>query len=106
MLVACVNGDIFLPKMGQEYWELGERKKCQLASESSPSSGKNADLLLCGEKATLAWQQTWLREDIRKSIYDLAHQEMVCFHSGGNGGGRVTPRWWACTRVIDGIDCR
>ena len=105
MLVADVQGDIFLPALHTGNWGVGEVKQCQIASQGSIKPDKGRDLLLCGDSTKLAWSQTWLRPDIKKQIYDAASSAEVRFHSAGHGGGRTESPSWRCTRMIAGIDC-
>jgi hypothetical protein len=71
MLVARVEGDIYLPHLGGVSWCSEEPVDCELASQqncgfSSPfnliPTPAPDDVLLCGNKALTAW------EDIRQSV--------------------------------------
>lgn len=106
MRVAYVYGDIDLPRIYPETWNLGVAQRCQLASRTAPTPNDARDLLLCGEQAKLAWQLTWLRADVKSAIYDASMGEMVYFRNSGHGGGRNSSKWWSCTRTSSGLDCR
>lgn len=105
MLVASVEGDIFLPYLRLNAWEYGEARDCEIASMGSVRPDQRGDLLLCGEKTRLAWSQTWLRADIKNQIYEAAKEQPVNFHSSGRPGGRGESPIWRCTRRADRFDC-
>jgi hypothetical protein len=107
MLVAYVQGDIFLPHLRAGIWNVGEGMECQIASRTSIPPDERGDLLLCGAKTQLAWSQTWLRPDIKNEIYGAAKKQTVKFHSAGHPGhdGRYSPRLWECSRTPERIDC-
>jgi hypothetical protein len=105
MLVAYVQGDIFLPDLQLGTWNFGETKRCEIASRGTIPPDKRGDLLLCGDKTQLAWSQTWLRGDIKTQIYEAAKTQFVNFHSIGHGGTRGGRVWWQCTKSSAGIDC-
>ena len=94
MLVAYVQGDVFLPVLRAGVWNFGERIDCQVASRTSTSPDKRGDLLLCGAKTQLAWSQTWLRADIKTQIYEAAKRETVTFHSAGHDAGEYESPLW------------
>ena len=110
MLVAYVEGDVFLPNLRRGDWRPGEAKLCQIASkENSVKPDQRGDLLLCGYTTQMAWSQTWLRGDIKTQIYEAAQKQAVNFHSTGNAPGtgwslRGSPSW-LCRSVPRGIDC-
>lgn len=107
LLVAYLQGDVFLPHLKAGIWNIGERTECQIASHTSIPPDERGDLLLCGAKTQLAWSQTWLRPDIKTEIYDSAKKQRVTFHGAGHPGhnGRYSPRLWECTMAADDIDC-
>jgi hypothetical protein len=108
MLVAYVQGDVFLPHLNPGYWAIGEAKWCAIASRYSDPLSPDArgDLLLCGETTQLAWSQTWLRGDIKTQIYEAAKQQAVSFHSiGHNGSSRGSSPRWLCRSAPQAIDC-
>jgi hypothetical protein len=105
MLVAYAQGDIFLPALRPGSWQVGETRRCEIASRGSLRPDKGRDLLLCGDTTQLAWSQTWLRGDIRNQIYDAAKALKVSFHSAGHSGRKGTSPWWQCGRTSEGIDC-
>jgi hypothetical protein len=105
LLVAHIEGDVFLPNLRAGAWNLDEGLNCQIASRTSMPPDSRGDLLLCGAKTQFAWSQTWLRADIRTQIYDAATKRRVNFQSSGHGGGRVSPPSWLCRRTPDEIDC-
>lgn len=106
MLVAYVQGDIFLPHITPQAWNLGETKECQIASLTSQKPDDRGDLLLCGYCAQLGWSQIWLRRDIEDQIYSSSLKKSVRFHSiGHDRGSRNSDPWWKCQKNIDGIDC-
>ena len=105
MLVAYVQGDVFLPDLRLGTWDFAETKRCEIASRGTIQPDKRGDLLLCGDKTQLAWSQTWLRGDIKTQIYEAAKTQFVDFHSVGHGGTRGGKVWWLCTRSSEGIDC-
>jgi hypothetical protein len=101
MRVACVYGDVYLPRLQPEYWNEGNVRKCWLASRTTPRPNNAKDLLLCGDTAKQAWGLTWLREDIKKSLYDASAQRQVT----GHGGSRIESEWWACKNTAAGLEC-
>ena len=54
MLVAHVQGDVFLPHLSAGLWNFSEVIECQIASPTSIPPDGRGDLLLCGEKTQLA----------------------------------------------------
>lgn len=105
MLVAYVEGDVFLPSLRAGHWDFGEDVECELASRTSVLPDDRGDLLLCGAKTQLAWSQAWLRADIKTQIYETAVKQTVKFHSLGRGGNRGGHRFWQCKRAPDEVDC-
>jgi hypothetical protein len=105
MLVAYVEGDVFLPSLRAGRWDFGEDVECEIASRTSTRPDDRGDLLLCGAKTQLAWSQAWLRADIKTQIYDAAIKQTVTFHSVGRGGNRGGHRFWQCKRAPDEVDC-
>lgn len=105
MLVAYLQGDVFLPNLHTAAWNLGEHVECEVASRTSVAPDKRGDLLLCGAQTQLAWSQTWLRPDIESQLYNRATPFFVVFHSTGHGGGRYAPPVWTCTKTPSEIDC-
>jgi hypothetical protein len=105
MSVAYVQGDVFLPKLISGPWQVGETKRCEIASRGSVQPDKRGDLLLCGEKVQLAWSQSWLRADIRTQIYEAARIRRVYFHSIGRSRGRGKGPSWNCIRTGDAVEC-
>jgi len=105
MLVAYVQGDVFLPDLRPCTWNLGAAIDCKIASRTSTHVDEGKDLLLCGATAQLAWSQTWLRNDIKSQLYARSKMFAVTFHSSGHGGGRATDPVWTCKRMPDSIDC-
>jgi hypothetical protein len=107
MLVAHVQGDVFLPHLSAGLWNFSEVIECQIASRTSIPPDGRGDLLLCGEKTQLAWSQTWLRPDIKTQIYAAAEKQPVEFHSAGHPllGNRSKPRSWQCRKTPDRVVC-
>ena len=107
MLVAHVQGDVFLPRLNAIPWNFSEAIECQIASRTSIPPDGRGDLLLCGEKTQLAWSQTWLRPDIKAQIYAVAERQAVEFHSIGHPllGNRSEPRSWQCRKTQDRVVC-
>lgn len=105
MLVAYVQGDIFLPSIKSKTWTSSESVECQMASGTSIPPDQRGDVLLCGAQTQLAWAQTWLRGDIKSRIYENATILNVTFHGAGHGAGRYRPPSWTCKRLSEGIDC-
>jgi hypothetical protein len=106
MLVAYVQDDGFLLDLRPGSWDFGETKRCAIASRGTIQPDQRGDLLLCGDKIQLAWSQTYLRDDIKTQIYDMAKKQFITFHSVGHGGGRGESAWWLCKRSSEGIDCQ
>jgi hypothetical protein len=106
MLVAHVEGDVFLPRLRDGRWGPEENVECEIASRTSVSPDDRGDLLLCGTQTQLAWSQTWLRADIKTQIYEAAIEQKVTFHSVGRGGNRGGHRFWQCKRTLGKIDCK
>jgi hypothetical protein len=106
MLVASIQGDVFLPRISSRYWPIGEARHCEIASHGSIPPDDRGDLLLCDYQTKFAWSQTWLRKDIRSQIYDAATRLPVRFHNIGHGLGARAPQWWMCSRTAEGIDCK
>jgi hypothetical protein len=106
MRVAYISGDIYLPQIESTPWREGDVLPCQLATRTSIAPDKRGDLLLCGEKTRLAWDVTWLREDIRTSIYQASHHEMVKFLSRGSRDYKGGRGGWLCRKTADGIECK
>jgi hypothetical protein len=104
ILVAYVQGDVFLPDLRARHWQIGDPINCYLASGTSITPDKRGDLLLCGERTQVAWSQTWLRDDIRSQLYANAKPFSVKFHSAGRSG-RYQPPTWTCKRTSDAIEC-
>ena len=105
VLVAYVEGDVFLPDLRARPWRIGDSASCYLASGTSVKPDKTGDLLLCGERTQLAWSQTWLRDDIRAQLYANAKTFPVKFHSLGRSPGRYLPPVWICKRMSEVIHC-
>lgn len=105
LLVAHIEGDVFLPNIRHSIWNFGDSMDCQVASRTSVAPDQRGDLLLCGAKTQLAWSQSWLRPDIRTQIYGAATKQTVKFHSAGHGGGRGHPISWLCKKTRDEIEC-
>lgn len=107
MLVAHVQGDVFLPHLGAGIWNFGEVIECQIASRTSIPTDKRGDLLLCGAKTQLAWSQTWLRPDIKTQIYAASKRQAVEFRSVGHPvlGTRYSSPTWQCRKTTDRIVC-
>jgi|SRR5580692_9005766 hypothetical protein len=107
MLVANVQGDVFLPRLSASPWNFGGVMECQIASRTSISPDGRGDLLLCGEKTQLAWSQTWLRPDIKTQIYAATERHAVEFRSVGHPllGNRYKPRSWQCRKTPDRVVC-
>ncbi len=105
MLVAYLEGDVFLPSLHTSDWSLGEPVECEVASRTSVAPDKRGDLLLCGAQTQLAWSQTWLRPDIKSQLYNRATLSFVVFHSTGHGRGRYAPPLWTCRKALSEIDC-
>jgi hypothetical protein len=107
MLVAYVQGDVFLPNLRAGVWNVGEGLECQIASRTSIPPDERGDLLLCGAKTQLAWSQTWLRPDIKTEIYGAAKKQTVKFLGSGHVGhnGRYSPRLWQCRRTVARFEC-
>ena len=85
MLVARVDGDIYLPRLGGVPWSEEEPVDCELASQqrggfSSPfnliQTPSSDDVLLCGNKTLTAWSVTSLRADIKAEIYRVSENEV------------------------------
>ena len=115
MLVARVDGDIYLPRLGGVPWSEEEPVDCELASQqrggfSSPfnliQTPSSDDVLLCGNKTLTAWSVTSLRADIKAEIYRVSEKRSVDFRNSGHGRGvRDTHRYWDCRLKSDHIDC-
>jgi len=107
MLVAHVQGDVFLPHLSASVWNFGEVIECQISSRTSIPPDERGDLLLCGAKTQLAWSQTWLRPDIKTQIYAAAERQAVEFRSVGHPvlGNRYSPRLWQCRKAPARIVC-
>ena len=107
MLVAYVQGDVFLPNLRAGVWNVGEGLECQIASRTSIPPEERGNLLLCGAKTQLAWSQAWLRPDIKTEIYSAAKKQAVRLHSAGHPGhdGRYSPLLWQCRQSPERIDC-
>jgi hypothetical protein len=107
MLVAHVQGDMFLSHLGASVWNFNEVIECQIASRTSIPPDERGDLLLCGAKTQLAWSQTWLRPDIKTQIYAAAERQAVEFRSAGHPalGNRYSPRLWQCKKTPDRMVC-
>jgi hypothetical protein len=105
MLVASVQGDIYLPYLRLNAWDYGEARDCEIASMGSGHPDQRGDLLLCGEKTRLAWSQGWLRADIKDQIYDAAKEQQVNFQGSGSPRGKGKSPIWTCTRRADRFDC-
>ena len=74
---------------------------CEFASNTD----ERGDLLLCGYSAQKAWEQTWIRKDIKDQIYKFAERRQVHFRGGGaSPGGRHIV--WNCTKDLDGLQCK
>jgi len=106
MRVAYISGDIYLPQIESTPWREGQVQPCQLASLTSIQPDKRGDLLVCGEKTRLAWNVTWLREDIRTSIYQASRAEMVRFLSRGSRDSKGRRGGWLCSKTGDGLECK
>jgi hypothetical protein len=107
MLVAHVQGDVFLPHLSASIWNFREVIDCQIASRTSIPPDERGDLLLCGAKTQLAWSQTWLRPDIKTQIYAAAERQAIEFRSVGHPAlvNRYSPRLWRCRKTLDRIVC-
>lgn len=105
MRVVCVYGDVYLPSLYPESWAEGKVKQCWLANQTAPRPNNAKDLLLCGNTAKFAWSLTWIREDVRRSLYNDSVQRRVNFHSAGHGRSRVESAWWACKNNGASIEC-
>jgi hypothetical protein len=105
MLVAYVRGN-FAYGLGQDSWEVGKVKECG-DTNRDVLPDKRWGLLVCGAETLSAWDQIWLRPDIKLYIYESAKVFSVAFHSAGRSirrsGGRNV---WDCKRVSErNIDC-
>src|SRR5882724_10091706 len=98
MLVAYVQGDVFQPHLTAGVWEIGETKRCEIAS---PIPTDQENLLVCGVQTQFAWSQTWLRPDIRAQIYNATKEMLVTFLGQGHYGRNY--HRWDCERTISGI---
>jgi hypothetical protein len=107
MLVARVDGDIYLPAIRSVVWNEADSVDCELASQQFVRQpAPPDDLLLCGQKTLLAWSVTWLRSDIKAEIYRAAEKRTVIFHRAGHGrGSRNFHRYWNCRWTSEHIDC-
>lgn len=105
MRVACVYGDLYLPRLQPEDWNEGDIKQCWLARQTAPKPNNAKDLLLCGNEAKQAWSITWLRDDVKRSLYDNSTRRQVNFHNSGHGGGRIESEWWACKNTAASLEC-
>lgn len=115
MLVARVEGDIYLPHLGGVSWGSEEPVDCELASQqnggfSSPfnliPTPAPDDVLLCGNETLTAWSATSLRPDIKADIYRVSEKRSVDFRNSGRGRGvRDSHRYWDCRLASDYIVC-
>ncbi len=65
-------------------WKYGQIVECQLPSHKVWSvPDKRGDVLLCGAQTQLAWDQGWVKSDIRDQIYANATILNVIFHGTG-----------------------
>jgi hypothetical protein len=102
--VACVIGNAYSPSpLVEDFWPTGGVKRCQFARPFAPQ--EEPMLFLCGDAATQAWSVTWLREDIKKSLYTTSREYRINFHSRGHGGGRYINAWWACKKTMASLEC-
>jgi hypothetical protein len=89
MLVARVEDDIYLPRLGGVSWSSEEPGDCELASQQNggftsrfnrfnliPTPAPD-DLLLCDNKTLTAWSVTSLRPDIKAEIYRVCEKRSV-----------------------------
>src|SRR5947209_5593498 len=103
VLVAYVEGDVFLPDLRARPWRVGDSVSCYLASGTSVKPDKRGDLLLCGEQTQAACSQTWLRDDVRSQLYANAESFPVKFRSAGRDRGRYRGPVWTCKRTSETI---
>jgi hypothetical protein len=105
-------------------WEVGEIKRCELASRATPflSPGEK-DLLLCGMPTSLLWleskpsgeqtvkypQLVEQGKQARHYLYNHAKTFAVAFHNNGQKepwiDGKGYDTFWQCKRTGDGISC-
>jgi hypothetical protein len=105
MLVAYMCGDFFSHSARSAVWKYGQSIECQLPSHKAWSvPDKGSDVLLCGDQTQLAWNQTWIKSDIRDQIYANAKIVNVTFHGAGKSHRYSGPSWW-CKKLPQGIDC-
>ena len=115
MLVARVEGDIYLPRLWGVSWSSEEPVDCELASQQNggftspfnliPTPAPD-DVLLCGNKTLTAWSVTSLRPDIKAEIYRVSEKQRVDFRNSGHSRGvRDSHRYWDCRFASDHIDC-
>ena len=109
ILVTCARGNVFYG-MRLDGWYYGDVKECEFASDVSTKPDARGNLLVCGREAWDAWDQTWLRADIKTQIYGSAKKLHVTFSGRGHakpyGGGKNPPTVWNCTRTQEGLTCK
>ena len=66
MLVAYVRGN-FADGVKQGTWDIGEVTECG-DTNRDVLPDKRWDLLVCGAETESAWEQIWLRNDIKSQI--------------------------------------
>jgi len=105
MPVACMYGDFFSHSARARVWKDGDRVECRLPRRSVFSEpDKRGDILLCGDQTQVAWDEAWLKSDIRDQIYANATMFEVTFHGTGRSNKNSGPSWW-CRKLSQGIDC-
>jgi hypothetical protein len=100
LLVARTHGDVY-SNLSRETWNAGEVQRCQFAS----ATDERGDLFLCGSSAVNAWQQTWIRKDIKDEIYKFAESRQVYFESAGERASRSAVHW-QCMRESEYLKCK
>jgi hypothetical protein len=104
MRVVCVRGDIYRPNLYRDTWNEGQAKQCWLASKTGPRPNDATDVLLCGDTTVSAWSVTWIRDDVKETLYELSIQMQVNFHSISHGRRRGNS-WWACKNKGSSMEC-
>lgn len=100
ILVASTRGDVY-SSLSRRNWGVGEMQRCAFAG-ATDDRGK---LLLCGNSVQQAWEQAWIRKDIKDQIYALAEPRQVYFQSAGESVGRRRVQW-SCVREADSLTCK
>lgn len=102
MLVAYVRGN-FAYGVKPDTWDIGELKECENTNRAVLLD-KRWDLLVCGAETQAAWEQSWLRSDLKSAIYQSATIFSVSFLSIGRSKYRgYQPRVWQCKRTSEQI---